>query len=112
MSAAARTLTEALRRVFALDVATRRALPHAVALEAARTGGPVTPVSGEALPSGPLVRGRLAALDRAWAACPDPESVYRAAVASWRQEHGECPGCGAGVCACDSARRADSEEVA
>jgi hypothetical protein len=112
MTGAARTLTEALRRVWTLEAAERQAVPHAAALAAVRTGGPVTPVDGAALPAAPLVKGRLAALGRAWTACPDAETVYQAAKAAWHQQSGRCPGCGAEACVCDSAPRADSPGAA
>jgi hypothetical protein len=109
-AAAARTLTEALRRVWTLEATERRAVPHAAALEAARTGTPAVPT--EPMPSGPLVKGRLAALARAWTACPEAARVYATAKAAWAQETGTCPGCGVTPCGCDSARRAESESAA
>jgi hypothetical protein len=87
----ARTLTEALRRCFTL----------------------VRDEADGTLPSLPLVRGRYAALARAWAACPDAPAVYAAAKAAWRAETGRCPvGGERGPCDCESARRAESEAVA
>jgi hypothetical protein len=109
-TAASRTLTEALRRVWTLEAAERRAVSHAAALAAARTGEPAVPT--EPLPSGPLVKGRLAALARAWAACQTAEAVYRAAREAWAQETGACPVCSEAACRCQSARRADSGGVA
>lgn len=62
MKSSARTLTECLWHVFALTRA-----------EQAVAEG----IQDATLPSLPLVRGRYAALERAWAACPEPMAVYR-----------------------------------
>lgn len=67
-TAATRALTEALRRCFTLI----------------REEQLVAEGSTEVrLPSLPTVRGRYAAMERAWGACPEAETVYRAAAAAW-----------------------------
>lgn len=82
-STASRQLTEALRRCFDLIRQEARA----------GQGDPLA-----AVPSLPMVKGRWAAMTRAWAACPDADAVYRATLATWIQETGCCPWCGGKGC--------------
>lgn len=57
------------------------------------------------LPSLPLVKGRLAALARAWGACPEAEAVYRTTAAAWRERWGRCPLNGQRLpCSCSAPR--------
>lgn len=95
---AARTLTAALRDWYGL---TR--IEGLVA-----EGAPDVKV-----PVPPLVRGRLAAVERAWRACPDAGAVARAAEAAWREQYGRCPISGQRLpCAACSALEGNDEEVA